>query len=68
MVPSTLRSGTATEDGYLTTNGKTDTYGLSHPFALSPSALLRTVSLSNGYRRVNGTFYETISLDPQRKY
>jgi hypothetical protein len=31
----------------LTTNGKSDTYGLSHPFALR-------------YRRVNGTFYETI--------
>jgi len=30
---------------YLTTNGKSDTYALSHPFALR-------------YRRVNGTFYE----------
>jgi len=30
----------------LTTNGKSDTYALSHPFAL-------------GYRRVNGTFHET---------
>jgi hypothetical protein len=32
----------------LTTNGKSDTYGLSHPFALR-------------YRRVNGTSYETIN-------
>jgi len=35
---------------YLTTNGKSDTYGLSHPFALR-------------YRRVNGTFYELIKID-----
>jgi hypothetical protein len=34
----------------LTTNGKSDTYGLSHPFALR-------------YRRVNGTFYELIKDD-----
>jgi len=34
----------------LTTNGKSDTYGLSHPFALR-------------YRRVNGTSYETIKFD-----
>jgi hypothetical protein len=34
---------------YLTTNGKSNTYGLSHPFALR-------------YRRVNGTFYETINI------
>ena len=34
----------------LTTNGKSDTYGLSHPFALR-------------YRRVNGTFYELIKFD-----
>ena len=35
---------------YLTTNGKSDTYGLSHPFALR-------------YRRVNGTFYEAIKFN-----
>jgi hypothetical protein len=33
----------------LTTNGKSDTYGLSHPFALR-------------YRRVNGPFREAIFL------
>ena len=39
---------------YLTTNGKSDTYGLSHPFALR-------------YRRVNGTFYEIINFDALAK-
>jgi hypothetical protein len=34
----------------LTTNWKSNTYGLSHPFALR-------------YRRVNGTFYETIKIE-----
>jgi hypothetical protein len=33
----------------LTTNGKSDGYGPSHPFALR-------------YRRVNGTFYETVNI------
>jgi hypothetical protein len=35
---------------YLTTNGKSDSYGASHPFALR-------------YRRAKGTFYEVIKLD-----
>jgi hypothetical protein len=39
---------------YLTTNGKSDTYGRFHPFALR-------------YRRVNGTFYEFINLDERRR-
>jgi len=34
---------------YLTTNGKSNTYGLYEPFALR-------------YRRVNGTFYESVKF------
>jgi hypothetical protein len=34
----------------LTTNGKSDSYGISHPIALR-------------YRRVNGTFYEFIDIN-----
>ena len=43
----------------LTTNGKSDTYGLSHPFALRFTRLRRR-QRRPGYRRVNGTFYECI--------
>jgi hypothetical protein len=37
----------------LTTNGESNTYGLSHPFALR-------------YRRVNGTFYERIKVHNEK--
>ena len=39
---------------YLTTNGKTDTYSRYEPFTLR-------------YRRVNGTFYESIKLASVRE-
>jgi hypothetical protein len=39
---------------YLTTNGKSNTYGLHNPFALR-------------YRRVNGAFYELIKIDGPAK-
>ena len=35
---------------YITMNGKSDTYSCDEPFALM-------------YRRVNGTFYETVNLE-----
>jgi hypothetical protein len=39
---------------YLTTNGKSDTYACLDAFALM-------------YRRANGTFYESITIESSRK-